>query len=104
MYIKTQKVVKILYHNKIYTSEPYKKNVAQSWVGEKTNSVTKSVRTQKGSEAGKETHQKNSCRGSKGPFQMYMAGKKTITKIKLQKHLKNGVHHIKNLLNFHRDW
>ena len=37
-------------------------------------------------QAGKETHQKKSCRGSKGPFQMYMAGKKTITKIKLQKH------------------
>ena len=28
------------------------------------------------SQAGKETHQKKSCRGSKGPFQMYMAGKK----------------------------
>ena len=34
------------------------------------------------SQAGKETHQKKSCRGSKGPFQIYMAGKKTITKIK----------------------
>ena len=34
----------------------------------------------------KETHQKKSFRGSKGLFQMYMAGKKTITKIKLQKH------------------
>ena len=40
----------------------------------------------KRSQAGKETHQKKSCRGSKGPFQMYMAGKKTITKIKLLKH------------------
>ena len=37
-------------------------------------------------QAGKEIHQKKSCRGSKGSFQMYMAGKKTITKIKLQKH------------------
>ena len=34
---------------------------------------------------------------------MYVAGKKTITKIKLQKHQKNGVHHIKNLLNFRLD-
>ena len=42
--------------------------------------------------ADKETHQKKSCRGSKEPFQMYMAGKKTITKIKLQKKKKNCVH------------
>ena len=27
-------------------------------------------------QAGKETHQKKPCRGSKGPFQMYMAAKK----------------------------
>ena len=38
-------------------------------MGETTNSVTKRVRTQTG-QAGKETHQKKSCRGSKGPFQM----------------------------------
>ena len=36
---------------------------------------TKNSETKK-SPAGKETHQKKSCRGSKGPFQMYMASKK----------------------------
>ena len=37
-------------------------------------------------QAGKETHQKKSCHESKGPFQMYMAGKKkTATKFKPQK-------------------
>ena len=29
-------------------------------------------------QAGKETHQKKSCQGSKGPFQKHMAGQKFI--------------------------
>ena len=37
---------------------------------------------QKWGQAGKETHQKKSCRGSKELFQMYMAGKKQIKKEK----------------------
>ena len=36
----------------------------------------------KGGQAGKETHQKKSCRGSKGPFQMNMTGKKNKLKEK----------------------
>ena len=51
---------------------------------ETTNSVTKRLKTQKGS--GRQRNPtKKSCRGSKGPFLMYMAGKKTATKFKPQK-------------------
>ena len=40
------------------------------------------TQSQKG-QAGKETHQKKSCHGSKGPFQKHMAGQKFyIRKIK----------------------
>ena len=47
-------------------------------MGEKNNELC----DQKG-QTGKETHQKKSGRGSKGPFQLCMAGKKPTTKIKL---------------------
>ena len=50
----------------------------------------------KGGQAGKETHQKKSCRWPKGPFQMYMAGKKT--KLKKRKTILN--YKFKLLLNF----
>ena len=50
----------------------------------------------KGGQAGKETHQKKSCRRSKGPFQMYMAGKKTNQK--KRKTISN--YKFKLLLNF----
>ena len=49
----------------------------------------------KGGQAGKETTKKKSCRGSKGSFQMYMAGKQKKNKIKLQKQLKNCTHRTK---------
>ena len=45
--------------------------------------LVKVSRPKKG-QGGKETHQKKSCRGSKEPFQMYMAGKNTTTKFKPQ--------------------
>ena len=51
----------------------------------------------KGGQAGKETHQKKSCCGSKGPFQMYMAGKKKNQK-KKRKTILN--YKFKLLLNF----
>ena len=42
-------------------------------MGERNNKL----KDQKG-QAGKETHQKKSCHGSKGPFQKHMAGQKFI--------------------------
>ena len=40
------------------------------------------VQDPKGGQGGKETHQKKFCRGTKGPFQMYMAGKIQIKRKK----------------------
>ena len=52
--------------------------------------TTKGPKPKRG-QAGKETHQKKSCRWSEVPFQMYMVGKKT---------LKERVHLIKKLIEF----
>ena len=52
------------------------------WGGRNNRLCDQRGQNPKGGQAGKETHQKKFCRGSKGPFQMNMTTKKKQIKRK----------------------